>query len=70
MKIYKVRDDSGYTYDRAYDMMVSLSKDSETAAGDMKPLLSTLINLIRKFEGVEHKGFNDNFIFRPYLLMT
>jgi hypothetical protein len=57
IKIYKLCDDSGYTY----DMRVYLGKDSRFATDDMTATHATVRHLTRRVEGLGHKLFMDNF---------
>jgi len=57
IKIYKLRDESGYTY----DMRVYLGRDSHSATNDMSAINVTVRHLTCRVEGLRHKIFMDNF---------
>jgi hypothetical protein len=59
IKIYKVCDESGYTY----DMGVYLGKDSRSATDDMTATHTTVRHLTCRVKGWVHKLFMDNFFF-------
>jgi hypothetical protein len=63
IKIYKLCDTAGYTY----DMKVYLGKDSDSATEDMTATRVTVRSLVRRVEGVGHKLFMDNFFSSPAL---
>ena len=63
IKIYKLFDDSGYTF----DMRVYLGKDSPSATYDMSATHATVRHLTCNVEGLEHKIFMDNFFSSPRL---
>jgi len=63
IKIYKLRDESGYTY----DMKVYLGKDSDSATDDMTATHATVRHLTCRVEGLGHKIFMDNFFSPPRL---
>jgi len=63
IKIYKLCDESGYTYDmRAY-----LGKDSDSATDDVTARHTTVRHLTSRVEGLGHKIFMDNFFSSPRL---
>jgi len=66
IKIYKLCDKSGYTY----DMRVYFGKDSRSATDDMTETHATVRHLTCSVEGLGHKLFMDNFFTSPRLLMT
>jgi len=57
IKIYKLCNESGYTY----DMKVYLGRDSHSATDDMTATHATVRHLTCRFEGLGHKLFMDNF---------
>jgi hypothetical protein len=57
IKIYKLCDESGYTY----DMRVYLGKDSRSATDDMTATHATVRHLTCRVEGLGHTLFMDNF---------
>jgi hypothetical protein len=61
IKIYKLCDKSGYTY----DMRVYLGRDSDSATDDITATHTTVIHLTRRVEGLGHKIFMDNFFSSP-----
>jgi hypothetical protein len=61
IKIYKLRDESGYTY----DMRVYL--DSCSASDDMTATHATARHLTGRVQGLGHKLFMDNFFSSPRL---
>jgi hypothetical protein len=61
IKIYKLSDATGYTY----DMRVYLGKDANTATKEMTATHATVRNLTRRVEGVGPKLFMDNFFSSP-----
>jgi hypothetical protein len=63
IKIYKLSDATGYTY----DMRVYLGKDAHTATKEMTATHATVRNLTRRVEGVGHKLFMDNLFSSPAL---
>ena len=63
IKIYKLCDESGYTY----DMRVYLGKDSHSATDDMTATHTTVTHLTCRIEGLGHKIFMDNFFSSPKL---
>jgi len=63
IKIYKLCDESGYTY----DMRVYLGKDSRSATDDMTATHATVRHLTCTVEGLGHKLFMDNFFSSPRL---
>jgi hypothetical protein len=60
VKIYKLCDDSGYTY----NTRVYLGKDSRSAT-DMTATHAPVRYLTRRVEGLGHQLFVDNFVFIP-----
>ena len=62
-KIYKLCDESGYTYDRR----VYLGRASHSAADDMTATHATVRYLTGRVEGLGHKIFMDNFFSFPRL---
>ena len=62
-KIYKLCDESGYTY----NMKVYLGKDSHAATDDMTATRATVRHLTSRVEGLGHKLFMDNFFSSPRL---
>ena len=65
IKIYKPRDDSGYTY----DMRVCLGRDSGSATDEMTATHATVRHLTSRVEGLGHKIFMDNFFSSPRLFV-
>ena len=63
IKIYKLCDESGYTY----DMRVYLGRDSHTATDDMTAAHTTVRHLTSRVQGLGHKIFMDNFFSSPRL---
>jgi hypothetical protein len=63
IKIYKLCDTAGYTY----DMKVYLGKDSDNATEDMTATHATVQSLVRRVEEVGHKLFMDNLFSSPAL---
>jgi len=63
IKIYKLCDESGYTY----DMRVYLGKDSDSTTDDMTATHVTVRHLTSRVEGLGHKIFMDNFFSSPRL---
>ena len=63
IKIYKLCDESGYTY----DMRVYLSKDAHSVTDDMTATHATLKHLTSRVEGLRHKIFMYNFFLSPRL---
>jgi hypothetical protein len=61
IKIYKLCDESGYTY----DIRVYLGRDSHFATYDMSATHATVRHLTCRFEGLEHKIFTDSFFSSP-----
>jgi len=57
IKIYKLCDESGYTY----DMRVYLGKDSPSATDNMTATHANARHLTCRVEGLGHKLFMDNF---------
>ena len=66
IKIYKLCDVSGYTY----DMRVYLGRDSHSATDDMTATHASVRHLTSRVEGLGHKIFMDNFFSSPRFLMT
>jgi len=63
IKIYKLCDKSGYTY----DMRVYFSRDSDSATDDKTATHATVRHLTSRVEGLGHKIFMDNFFSSPRL---
>ena len=63
IKIYKLCDKSGYTY----DMKVYLGRDSRSATDDMTATHANLRHLTCRVKGLGHKLFMDNFFSSPRL---
>jgi len=63
IKIYKLYDESGYTY----DMRVYLGRDSHSATNDMTATNVIVRHLTCRVEGLGHKIFMDNFFSSPRL---
>jgi hypothetical protein len=57
IKLYKLCDSNGYTY----DMDVYLGKDKEKATKHLTATHATVTNLTRRVGGVGHKLYMDNF---------
>jgi hypothetical protein len=65
-KIYKLCDESGYTY----DMRVYMGRDSQSATDDMTATHAIVRSLTSRVEGLGHKLFMDNFFSSQDFLMT
>ena len=63
IKIYKLCDESGYTY----DMKVYLGRDSHSTTDDMTATHTTVRQLTCRVEGLVHKIFMENFFSCPRL---
>lgn len=63
IKIYKLNDTLGYTY----DMQVYLGKQKEMANENVSAIHGTVLQLTRRVEGVGHKLFMDNYFSSPIL---
>jgi len=63
IKIYKLCEESGYTY----DMRVYLGRDSHSSTDDMAATHATVRHLTSRVQGVGHKIFMDNFFPSPRL---
>jgi hypothetical protein len=63
IKIYKLCDAAGYTY----DMKVYLGKDKKRTYKDLTATHATVSDLCRRVEGVGHKLYMDNFFSSPAL---
>jgi len=63
IKIYKLCDESGYTY----DMKVYLGRDSRSDTDDTTATHATVRHLTCRVEGLGHKLFMDNFFSLPRL---
>ena len=63
IKIYKLCDESGYTY----DMKVYLGRDSPSATDDMTATHATVRHLTCIVEGLGNKLFMDNYFPSPTL---
>jgi len=63
IKIYKLCDESGYTY----DMRVYLGRDSHSATDYMSETHTTVRHLTSRVEGLGHKIFMDSFFSSPRL---
>jgi len=61
IKIYKLSNESGYTY----DMRMYLGRDSHSATDDMTATHATVRHLTCRVEGLGHKTFIDNFFSSP-----
>ncbi|PNF23240.1 hypothetical protein B7P43_G18268 [Cryptotermes secundus] len=61
IKIFKICDAAGYTY----DMKVYLGKDRKHASQDVTATHATVRDLCRHIEGVGHKLYMDNFFSSP-----
>ena len=66
IKIYKLCDESGYTY----DMKVYLGRDSRSTTDDMTATHATVRHLTCRVEGLGHNLFMDNFFSLPRFLTT
>ena len=66
IKIYKLCDESGYTY----DMRVYLGRDSHSATDDMTATHATVRHLTSRVQGLGHKIFTDNLFSSEDFLMT
>jgi len=63
IRIYKLCDESGYTY----DMSVYLGQDSRSATDSMTVAHATVRHFTRRVEGLGHKIFMDKFFSSPRL---
>jgi len=63
IKIYKLCEESGYTY----DMTVHLGTDSHSATDNMMATHTTVRHLTSRVEGLGHKIFMGNFLSSPRL---
>jgi hypothetical protein len=63
IKLYKLYDRFGYTF----DMSVYLGKQKNNTDTDIRPTHGTVLELVRKVEGVGHKIFMDNDFTSPKL---
>jgi len=63
IKIYKLYDESGYTY----DMKVYLGRDSHSATDNMTATHATVRQMTCRVEDLGHKIFMDNFFSSPRL---
>ena len=63
IKIYKLCDEAGYTC----AIRVYLGKDLQSATDDMTAAHTTVRRLTRRFEGLGHKLFMNNFFSSPRL---
>jgi len=63
IKIYKLCDESGYTY----DMSVYVGRESDSATDDVTAAHTTVRHLTCRVEGLGHKIFMDNFFSSPRL---
>ena len=63
IKIYKLCDSLGYTY----DMSVYLGKQKQYATAEITATHGTVLQLIRRVEGLGHKIFMDNYFTSPAL---
>ena len=63
IRIYKLCDESGYTY----DMSVYVVQDSRSATDNMTAAHATVRRLTRRVEGLGHKIFMDKFFSSPRL---
>jgi len=63
IKIYKLCDESGYTY----DVRVYLGRHSHSATGVMTATHATVRHLTSRVEGLGHRIFMDNFFSSPRL---
>jgi len=66
IKIYKLNDESGYTY----DMRVYLGRDSHSATDDVTATHATVRHLACRVECLGHKMFMDNFFSSQEFFMT
>jgi hypothetical protein len=64
IKIYKLCDETGYTY----DMKVYMGKDRQQSVQDLTASHVTVTELTRKVQGCGHKLYVDNFFFLPLRL--
>jgi hypothetical protein len=58
IKIFKLCDSNGYTY----DIMAYLGKDRQHATQDVTATHATVMDLMRRVAGQDHKLYMDNFI--------
>lgn len=63
IKIYKLNDSLGYTY----DMSVYLGKQKKLATKNVSSIHGTVLQLVRRVEGVGHKLYMDNYFSSPLL---
>ena len=63
IKIYKLCDSLGYTY----DMSVYLGKQKQHATNEITATHGTVLQLVRRVEGVGHKLYMDNYFSSPAL---
>jgi len=63
IKIYKLCDESGYTY----DMWVYLGRDSHSTTDDMTATHAIVRHFTSRIQGLGHKIFMDNFFLSPRL---
>jgi hypothetical protein len=63
IKIYKLCDSTGYTY----DMKPYLGKQRQGATGGVTATHGTVLHLVRRVEGVGHKLYMDNYFSSPSL---
>jgi len=63
IKIYKLCDSLGYTY----DMSVYLGKQRQPATAEITATHGTVLQVIRGVEGLGHKVFMDNYLTSPAL---
>jgi hypothetical protein len=63
IKIYKLCDSLGYTY----DMSVCLGKQRQNAIAQITATHGTVLQVIRRVEGMGHKIFMDNYFISPAL---
>ena len=63
IKIYKLCDSVGYTY----DMSVYLGKHRQHATAEITATHGTVLQVIRRVEGLGHKVFMDNYFTSPAL---
>ena len=61
IKIYKLSDSLGYTY----DMSVYLGKQMQHATAQITATQGTVLQVIRRVEGLSHKIFMDNYFTAP-----
>lgn len=66
IKMYKLSDSLGYTY----DMSVYLGKQKQLANEDITAIQGTVFQLVRKVEGVGHKLYMDDYFSSPQLFDT